>query len=181
MASRSSSPELIFVVVTQILEEGGGRLRRRRLVVGDAVHPQMVVNDVGDRLRIGRRTGSTAPDGIMNLGQLVRHPIGDVCPRRRPTIGSQDDSAVEGDGHAVGHVSAPNETTGMILEEGGGRKGENNGHGRSKTRGVVMLVLTIASLDHFDRPTNLTSPCLRCSISTWMPSRSRSGERRAHQ
>lgn len=96
-----NAPQLVLVLIAQLLEERSRGLSRGGFVVDDPVHVQMVRDDICNRLGVGRRTGSAAPDGVVNLGQLVRHSIRDVCSGRRSAVCAQDDSVSEGDCHAA--------------------------------------------------------------------------------
>ena len=75
---RSNPPQLILIIVAQLLKQRRGRLRRRLLLIRDPVHAQMIIHNVGDGLRVGRGTGPAAPDCVVDLGQLVGDAVGDV-------------------------------------------------------------------------------------------------------
>lgn len=62
------SPQLVLIRITQLLEQRRRRLRARRLPVLHAVHAEVVLHDVGHGLRVGRRAGPAAPDGVVDLG-----------------------------------------------------------------------------------------------------------------
>lgn len=93
---------MVLVVITQLLEQGGGGLGRGRLVVSDAVHAEVVVHDVGDSLGVSGGAGAAAPDGVVDLRQLIRDPVRDVGARRCARVGAQDHALVEVDGHSWG-------------------------------------------------------------------------------
>lgn len=93
---------MVLVVITQLLEQGGGGLGRGRLVVGDAIHAEVVMHDVGDGLGVSGGAGSAAPDGVVDLRQLVRDPVRDVGTRRCARVGAQNHALVEVDGHSWG-------------------------------------------------------------------------------
>lgn len=80
--------QAVLVCVAHLLEDGGGGLGRGRLAVHHVEEAELVLNDVGDRLRVRRGPGPTAPDGVVDSGKLIRHSIGNVCSRRRPRVGS---------------------------------------------------------------------------------------------
>ena len=61
-------PQLVLIIIAQLLKERRRRLRRRLLLIRDAVHAEMVVDDVGDGLRVGGRAGPAAPDCVVHLG-----------------------------------------------------------------------------------------------------------------
>lgn len=79
--------KLVLVGVAKFLEQRCCRLCSRGLVVGGAVHAQVVLDNVGHRLCVGCRTGSAAPDGVVDLCEFVRDSVCDVCSGRRPTVG----------------------------------------------------------------------------------------------
>lgn len=58
-------------------------------------HLEVVVDDVGERLGIGSRAGSAAPDGVVELGELVRYSVGNVGTGRRPRVGACSRLALE--------------------------------------------------------------------------------------
>jgi hypothetical protein len=60
------------------------------------------VNNVGYSLRVRCRARSAAPDCVVDLCELVRHSICDVCTRRRPTVCAQYYAVFEVDCHAGG-------------------------------------------------------------------------------
>lgn len=64
----------------------------------------MVVDNVGDGLRVGSRAGPAAPDCVVHLGQFVRDAVSDVGARRGAGVGAEDDTLGECDGHAGGEV-----------------------------------------------------------------------------
>ena len=49
---------------------------------------QLVLYDVGDGLRVGSGAGPAAPNGVVDSGQLVSDPVGDVCTGRGSRIGT---------------------------------------------------------------------------------------------
>lgn len=91
---------MVLVVITQLLEQGGGGLGRGRLVVGDAVHAEVVVYNVGDGLGVSGGAGAAAPDGVVDLRQLVCDPVRDVGARCCARVGAQNHALVEVDGHS---------------------------------------------------------------------------------
>ncbi len=60
----------------------------------------MVVDDVGDGLRVRGGAGPAAPDCVVHLGQLVRDAVGDVGACSGAGVGAEDDAGGECDGHA---------------------------------------------------------------------------------
>ena len=61
----------------------------------------MVLHNVGDGLGICGGAGSAAPDGVVNLGELVCYSIRDVCAGGCSAVCSEDDTVFKVDGHAV--------------------------------------------------------------------------------
>lgn len=100
------SPQLILIRITQLLEQRRRRLRARRLPVLDAVHAEMVLHDIGHGLRVGRRAGPAAPDGVVHLRQLVGHAVGDVGACGGAGVGAEDDARGKGYCHASGGVKS---------------------------------------------------------------------------
>ena len=92
---------MIFVIITQLLEQRGRRLHARRLVVRDPVHAQVVLHDVGDGLGVGGGARAAAPDGVVDLGEFVGDAVGDVGAGGGAGVGAEDDAVGEVDGHAV--------------------------------------------------------------------------------
>lgn len=80
--------QLVLVIVAQLLKQRRRRLRRRLLLVGGPVHAQVVVDDVGDGLRVGGRAGPAAPDRVVHLGQFVGDAVGDVGAGRGAGVGA---------------------------------------------------------------------------------------------
>lgn len=78
----------VLVGVANLLEQRRGGLRRGRGVVDGGVEAQVVLDHVGDGLGVGCGAGAAAPDGVMDLCELVRHAVGDVGARRRPGVGA---------------------------------------------------------------------------------------------
>jgi hypothetical protein len=77
----------ILVRITQLLEYSSGRLRGGRLVVCNAVHAKVVLDNVCHCLRVCCRTRTAAPDCVMHLCELVCDSICNVCARGRPAVG----------------------------------------------------------------------------------------------
>ena len=75
---RTNPPQLVLVIITQLLKHVRLCLRRRRFLVRDAVHAEMVVDDISDGLRIGGGARPAAPDGVVDAGQFVGDAISDV-------------------------------------------------------------------------------------------------------
>lgn len=50
-------------------------------------------------LGVGGTTGAAAVDAVVEVGELVRHSVGDVGPGRGARVGADDDAAIERDGH----------------------------------------------------------------------------------
>ncbi len=98
--NQTNPPQLVLVIIAQLLEQRRGRLRRRLLLVGDPVHAEMVVDDVGDGLSVGSGAGPAAPDCVVHLGQLVRDAVGDVGACGGAGVGAENYAGREGDGHA---------------------------------------------------------------------------------
>ena len=94
-------PQLVLIIVTQLLEQRRRRLHARRLIVCDPVHAQMVLHDVGDGLSVGGGARAAAPDCVVDLGQFVRDAVGDVGAGGGARVGAKDDTVGEVDGHAV--------------------------------------------------------------------------------
>lgn len=92
----------ILIRITQLLEHGGGGLGRGWLVVGDAVHAEIVLDDVCDGLRVGGRAGAAAPDCVVDLCELVGDAVGDVGACCGAGVGAEDDALVESYGHTEG-------------------------------------------------------------------------------
>ena len=59
---------------------------------------QIMLDVVGQRLGIGGTAGPTAPDVIMELGNLVGDAVGHVRAGGDAGVGAEDDPAGEGDG-----------------------------------------------------------------------------------
>jgi hypothetical protein len=93
-------PQHILVVIAQLLEDGGGGLCGRSLVVVDAVHVQVVLDNVCNCLGVCGGTGSTAPDGVVNLGEFVGNAVGNVSASGGSTVCAEDNTILEVDGHA---------------------------------------------------------------------------------
>lgn len=62
------------------------------------------MHDVGDGLGVSGGAGAAAPDGVVDLGQLVRDPVRDVSARGSARIGAEDHALVEVDGHSWGEL-----------------------------------------------------------------------------
>ena len=100
-------PQPVFIIITQLLEQG-----RRRLGSGSAfalpmvsrilhaVQTEVVGDNVGDCLGVGSRTGPTAPDRIVDLGQLIGYTVGNVGACGGTGVCAEDDAVVEADCHA---------------------------------------------------------------------------------
>lgn len=58
------------------------------------------MHDVGDGLGVSGGAGAAAPDGVVDLRQLVRDPVRDVGTRCCARVGAQNDALVEVDGHS---------------------------------------------------------------------------------
>ena len=56
---------------------------------------EVVTEVIREGLRVGSTAGAADPDPIVDLGNLVGDPDGDVGSRRGPGVGSHDDAAVE--------------------------------------------------------------------------------------
>lgn len=113
-----SSTEVVFVGVGEFAEQGSGLSSGWWLSGVDGKVFEVVVDNVGDGLGIGSGAGSAAPYRIVNLGELIRYSVGDVCsgggsavrtcgglalPRlalRKPPQRTQNDTALVVDGHA---------------------------------------------------------------------------------
>jgi hypothetical protein len=87
--------EVVLVGVAQVLEDRRRHLRRRRPVVLHLVHAEVVLDNVGHGLRVGRRPGPAAPDGVVHLRQLVRDAVGNVRAGGRARVGAEDDAVLE--------------------------------------------------------------------------------------
>ena len=61
----------------------------------------MILHNVGNSWGVGRGTRPATPDGIVDLGQLVRDSVGNIGACGGARIGSKNDSVAKGDGHAV--------------------------------------------------------------------------------
>lgn len=70
------------------------------LVVVDAVHVQVVLDNVCNGLGVCGGTGSAAPDGVVHLGELVGDTVGNVSAGGGSAVCAEDDSVLEVDGHA---------------------------------------------------------------------------------
>lgn len=70
------------------------------LIVVDAVHVQVVLDNVGNCLGVCGRTGSAAPDCVVNLGELVGNTVGDVGAGCGSAVCAEDNTILEVDGHA---------------------------------------------------------------------------------
>ena len=93
-------PQHILVVIAQLLEDGGGGLCSRRLVVVDAVHVQVVLDNVCNCLGVCGRAGSATPDGIVDLSEFVRNTVGNVSTGGGSAVCAEDNTILEVDGHA---------------------------------------------------------------------------------
>jgi len=60
---------------------------------------QVVADNVSNGLRVCSRTGAATVNVIRDLGQLVRKAVGDVGTGTGTGIGTDDDAAVELNGH----------------------------------------------------------------------------------
>ena len=80
------SRERILVRIAELLKNGCRGLCRRWLVVGGAVHLQVVLYDVSDSLCVRRRTRSTAPDCVVDLCELVGDSVCDVGAGGRSAV-----------------------------------------------------------------------------------------------
>lgn len=76
--SGNHPPQLVLIIIAQLLKQRRRRLRRRRLLIGYAVHAEMVVHDISDGLRVGGGAGPAAPDRVVHLCQFVGDAVGDV-------------------------------------------------------------------------------------------------------
>lgn len=79
---------MVLVVIAQLLKQRCGRLGGRWLVVGDGVHTEMIMHDIRHGLGVGRGAGAAAPDGVVHLGQFIRHPVGNVAAGCRARVGT---------------------------------------------------------------------------------------------
>lgn len=70
--------QLILVSVANLLEDGRGGLRHRRLSVHRREQTQLILHNIGNGLCIGGRTRSAAPDRVMYSRQLVRDSVCNV-------------------------------------------------------------------------------------------------------
>lgn len=71
-------PQLVLVVVAELLEDSCSCLCSWLLIVRDGVCVEMVLYDVCHSLCVCCGSRPTAPDGIGHLCELVRDTIGDV-------------------------------------------------------------------------------------------------------
>jgi hypothetical protein len=81
-----NSRERVLVRIAELLEDGRRGLCRWCLVVGGAVHLQVVLYDVSDSLCVRRRARSTAPDCVVDLCELVGDSVCDVGAGGRPAV-----------------------------------------------------------------------------------------------
>ena len=81
-------PQGVLVIVADLLEDGGGGLGGGGLSVVHGKQAQLVLYDVGDGLGVGGGAGPAAPNGVVDSGQLVSDPVGDVCTGRGSRIGT---------------------------------------------------------------------------------------------
>lgn len=60
------------------------------------------MHNIGDGLGVSGGAGATAPDGVMDLRQLVRDSVRDIGARRGARVGAQNHALIKIDGHSWG-------------------------------------------------------------------------------
>jgi len=100
MRRKDFIPQSILIVVAQFLEQRSCGLRRRRLIMHDSIHPQVIVHNISNSLCIGRGTRAAAPDGVVDLCQFVCYTVCDVGAGGGTGVGAENDALVECDSHA---------------------------------------------------------------------------------
>lgn len=85
----------VTIVVAIVAELGGGLLDARLLAGLVLVVVERVADNVGNGLRVGRRTAATAVDLVRDARQLVGDAIGNVRAQRCARIGADDDAVFE--------------------------------------------------------------------------------------
>lgn len=100
MCTNLAIPQHVLVLVTQLLKDGSSRLCGGGFIVLDSVHVQVILDDVGYGLSVCGGTGSAAPDGVVDLGELVGNTVGNVCTSGGSAVCAENDTVLEIDGHA---------------------------------------------------------------------------------
>lgn len=128
-SNNDTSWQLVFVLIAHFLEQGGGCIHWRRLIllhtkhdegeykfwsgINDRrntpchipVHLQVVLNNISYCLGVGGWSRPTTVDQIMHFCQFVGHSVSDIWARGRTRIGANNDSILECNRHNGGLVS----------------------------------------------------------------------------
>ena len=94
--------EVVLVLVAQLPHQMRRDLDGRHSAGLDGQLGQIVLDVVGQGLRVGRTSGAAAPDSVVELGDLVRRAVGDVRAGGDAGVGPEDDAGGEGDGNDGG-------------------------------------------------------------------------------
>lgn len=90
--------EVVLVLVAQLFHQMRRDLDGRHPAGLDGELGQIVLDVVGQGLRVGRTSGAAAPDPVVELGDLVRRAVGDVRAGGDAGVSPEDDAGGEGDG-----------------------------------------------------------------------------------
>ena len=101
-ADNDPGHEVVLVLVANSPHQMRRDLDGRHSSRFDGELGQVVLDVVGDGLRVGGTSGAAAPDPIVELGDLIGRAVGHVRAGGDAGVGPEDDAAGEGDGHDGG-------------------------------------------------------------------------------
>ena len=91
--------EVVLIFLAEPPHEMGGDLHGGGAPRLHCQLSQIVLDVVGEGLGVGGRPGAAAPDPFVDLGNFIRHAVGNVCACGNARVSPHDDAALERDRH----------------------------------------------------------------------------------